>query len=116
MKYWFHPEARVELLESVAYYELQQSGLGQRFFDSITDAICRIQAHPKMYRKDYRDIPRRNFGEGRNQRRIWSGLGGSLRFLDTGRTWRRRRWSDGRFPRVRPSDHGCGNRGDERVR
>jgi len=51
MKYWFHPEARVELLESVAYYELQQSRLGQRFFDSITDAICRIQAHPKMYRQ-----------------------------------------------------------------
>jgi len=30
MKYWFHPEARVELLESVAYYELQQNRLGQR--------------------------------------------------------------------------------------
>ena len=49
MKYWFHPAARTELLESVRYYDSQQSGLGRRFLEAVTDAIHRIQAHPRMY-------------------------------------------------------------------
>lgn len=47
----FGPEARVEFLESVRYYEEQQTGLGQRFLDSVTDALQRIQSHPESYRK-----------------------------------------------------------------
>jgi len=50
MKYWFHPEAKTELLESVRYYESQQVGLGRRFLEAATEAIRRIQAHPNMYR------------------------------------------------------------------
>ena len=50
MKYWFHPEARLELLESVAYYDLQQDGLGQRLLDSLIEGLNRISAHPKMFR------------------------------------------------------------------
>jgi hypothetical protein len=50
MKYWFHPEAKTELLESVRYYESQQTGLGRRFLEAATEAIRRIQAHPNMYR------------------------------------------------------------------
>ena len=50
MKCWFHPEARLELLESVSYYESQQLGLGQRFLDSVSDAVHRILVHPEMYR------------------------------------------------------------------
>ncbi len=51
MKYWFHPEARLELLESVAYYDIQQDGLGQRLLDSLIEGLNRISVHPEMYRK-----------------------------------------------------------------
>lgn len=50
MTYWFHPEARMELLESVRYYESQRSGLGRRFLAAVTEAVGRIQAHPSRYR------------------------------------------------------------------
>jgi len=49
MRYGFHPEARSEFLESVAYYESQRHGLGQRFVDGVQDAVRRIRAHPQMY-------------------------------------------------------------------
>jgi len=51
MRYWFHPAARIELLESIRYYESQQLGLGGRFLEAVTDAFNRIQAHPSMYRR-----------------------------------------------------------------
>ena len=50
MKCWFHPEARMEFLESIVYYESQQIGLGKRFRESVMEAVHRIQAHPNMYR------------------------------------------------------------------
>jgi len=50
MKCWFHPEARAEFLESVRYYEEQQSGLGRRLLEAVSETIRRIQAHPSMYR------------------------------------------------------------------
>ena len=50
MRYWFHAEARRELLESVRYYEEQQAGLGRRFLEAATETIGRIQAHPNVYR------------------------------------------------------------------
>ncbi len=50
MKCWFHQEARIEFLESIAYYESQQTGLGQRFLETVMDAVCHIQAHPNTYR------------------------------------------------------------------
>ena len=50
MNHWFHPEARTELLESLAYYNLQQAGLGQRFLDSLIEGLNRITAHPELYR------------------------------------------------------------------
>ena len=51
MKQWFHPEARIELLESIAYYDHHQMGLGQRLLDGIVEALHRISNYPKMYRK-----------------------------------------------------------------
>jgi plasmid stabilization system protein ParE len=51
MRYWFHPAARAELLESVRYYEKQRSGLGRRFLEAVSDAIHHIQAHPSLYRR-----------------------------------------------------------------
>lgn len=50
MKYWFHPEARAELVEAVWYYDSQRSGLGRRFLEATTAAIRRIQDHLGMYR------------------------------------------------------------------
>jgi toxin ParE1/3/4 len=49
MKVWFHPDARIELLESVAYYEAQRAGLGHRFLEGVTEAIHRIRRRPKLY-------------------------------------------------------------------
>jgi toxin ParE1/3/4 len=67
MKCWFHPEARIEFLESVIYYEAQQTGLGQRFLEDVEEAVRRIQLHPNMYRligQEWRQcrIPRFPFG------------------------------------------------------
>ena len=67
MKCWFHPEARIEFLESIVYYESQQTGLGRRFLEAVSEAVNRIRAHPNMYRlicQDWRQcrIPRFPFG------------------------------------------------------
>jgi len=35
MKCWFHPEARIEFLESVVYYESHQTDLGRRFLEAV---------------------------------------------------------------------------------
>ena len=40
----------MEFLESITYYESQQTGLGQRFNEAVIEAVRRIQAHPNMYR------------------------------------------------------------------
>ena len=67
MRIWFHPEARMELLESVAYYGAYEPALGQRFLEEVTEAIRRIRRHPKMYPRvsdDWRQcrIPRFPYG------------------------------------------------------
>ena len=50
MKCWFHPEARIEFLESVVYYETQQTDIGRRFLEAVMEAVHRIETHPNMYR------------------------------------------------------------------
>ena len=45
----FHPDARLEFIESVDYYETQRQGLGRRFVDAVEDAIHQIRSHPNMY-------------------------------------------------------------------
>jgi len=45
----FHPEALVELRESVRYYESQRSGLGRHFLEAIRSAVHHIQSFPQMY-------------------------------------------------------------------
>ncbi len=51
MTYEFHPEARIEYLEAVAYYEERQPGLGSRFTLEIEDTIQRIVDSPHRWRK-----------------------------------------------------------------
>lgn len=47
MKYSFHPLAKIELNESVDYYEECQARLGIEFAKEIYLVICRIIQFPK---------------------------------------------------------------------
>lgn len=58
MRYEFHPEARVEYLKAVAYYEERQAGLGARFTVEIESAIQRIVEAPHRWRKIEGEIRR----------------------------------------------------------
>lgn len=58
MHYEFHPEARVEYLETVAYYEDRQAGLGARFTIEVERAIQRIVEAPTRWRKVEGEIRR----------------------------------------------------------
>ena len=49
MKYTFHPEAREELINSIDYYEDQQSNLGLKFLEEIYSSIKRIIEFPTSY-------------------------------------------------------------------
>jgi plasmid stabilization system protein ParE len=43
----FHPEARAELRESVAFYDLRLEGLGLRFLSAVEQTAERISTHPE---------------------------------------------------------------------
>lgn len=58
MRYDFHPEARVEYLEPVAYYESRQAGLAARFTIDVERTIQRIVEAPARWRKIEGDIRR----------------------------------------------------------
>ena len=49
MKFTFHPEARLELIHSVNYYELQKRELGLKFLEEIYSSIQRIIEFPTTY-------------------------------------------------------------------
>ena len=48
MKYEFHPEAEVDLIEAILYYETQALGLGGRFAGEVQHAIEELLNHPKI--------------------------------------------------------------------
>ena len=48
MKYEFHPEAEVDLVEAILYYETQAFGLGERFCEEVQRAIEQLPMHPKI--------------------------------------------------------------------
>jgi len=48
MKYEFHPEAEVELVETILHYETQAPGLGERFAAEIERAIGHLLKQPKI--------------------------------------------------------------------
>ena len=48
MKPEFHPEAKMELIEEAAYYELQVPGLGERFEAEILCATDLLLEHPEI--------------------------------------------------------------------
>ncbi|MGE0873085.1 MAG: type II toxin-antitoxin system RelE/ParE family toxin [Burkholderiales bacterium] len=48
MRYEFHPEAQVELVETILYYETQAPGLGGRFAAEVERAIEQLIRHPNL--------------------------------------------------------------------
>ncbi len=49
MRFEFHPEARIEYLEAVRYYEERQAGLGARFALEIEATIQRVVEAPQRW-------------------------------------------------------------------
>ena len=47
----FLPEARQEFIESVAWYETREVGLGRRFREEVNHVVKRIQADPMLWRE-----------------------------------------------------------------
>ena len=58
MTYEFHPEARIEYFEAIAYYEERQPGLGARFTIEIENTIQRIVDSPYQWQNVEGDIRR----------------------------------------------------------
>jgi toxin ParE1/3/4 len=48
VRYEFHPEAEVDLVETILYYETQAPGLGGRFAAEVGGAIEQLLRHPKI--------------------------------------------------------------------
>lgn len=44
----FHPEARLELLESVKYYNERATGLGKQFLEEVQNTLLLIENHPHL--------------------------------------------------------------------
>ena len=65
MIYQFHPEAEAEHLETVAYYETRQAGLGAFYlaeFESSLQWVCEAPSHYPIEREpDIRRIRLRRF-------------------------------------------------------
>lgn len=42
------PEARIDILETIAWYNEQQAGLGKRFRNALAEAISLIREQPLL--------------------------------------------------------------------
>jgi len=54
VSYGFHPEAEAEHLETVAYYETQQAGLGASYLaesESVLERVCEAPTRYSIERK-----------------------------------------------------------------
>jgi len=61
VSYFFHPAAETEHLESVAFYESRQPGLGASYLTAFEEAMSAIVETPKRYRiRRSPDIRRKN--------------------------------------------------------
>jgi plasmid stabilization system protein ParE len=52
----FHPEAREELEQSAAWYEMREPGLGDEFLEEVEETIIRILRNPETWRKIHGDV------------------------------------------------------------
>lgn len=58
MRYDFHPEARVEYLEAISFYEERRPGLGAAFTVAIEAVIGRVLDSPTAWRVVEDDVRR----------------------------------------------------------
>jgi toxin ParE1/3/4 len=58
MTYGFHPEARLEYLEAIDFYESRRSGLGAAFTREVEATIQRILEEPTRWRTIEQDVRR----------------------------------------------------------
>ncbi|NOY82644.1 MAG: type II toxin-antitoxin system RelE/ParE family toxin [Kiritimatiellaeota bacterium] len=49
MSHFFHPEAEVEFLEAIDYYERREEGLGIDFVVEVQSAIDRAVQNPRVW-------------------------------------------------------------------
>ena len=49
MSFNFHPEARIEFIEAIAYYETCREGVGLRFSREVYATINRIRIRPTAW-------------------------------------------------------------------
>ncbi|MCA9441624.1 MAG: type II toxin-antitoxin system RelE/ParE family toxin [Candidatus Omnitrophica bacterium] len=54
----FHPAAEDEMIESAAWYEMQQENLGSRFLASVRDSLNRISINPRVFPEIEGDVRR----------------------------------------------------------
>ena len=60
MSYFFHPDARVEHLEHIAFYESRQRGLGSRYLSAFESSMVQVCATPQRFAVEHPpDIRRR---------------------------------------------------------
>jgi toxin ParE1/3/4 len=45
----FHPDARAELDEAMAYFESQRAGYGKRLREAVNQALGRTRSHPDWF-------------------------------------------------------------------
>ena len=58
MKFRFHPAARIEFREAVAFYEERSEGLGGEFAAEVLDRIETILKEPERWRVFEKDVRR----------------------------------------------------------
>lgn len=54
----WHPEASLDLVESLQYYEACEQGLGERFMAHVDAAVARVAAGPQLCRRFEREFRR----------------------------------------------------------
>jgi len=52
------PEAEIDIINSVEWYEEKRFGLGREFLQCLSDAFELIKQNPVLYQKIYKDIRR----------------------------------------------------------
>jgi plasmid stabilization system protein ParE len=50
------PDARLDIIGAIAWYNEQQAGLGKRFRDTLTEAIHLIRDQPLLFAERYRAV------------------------------------------------------------
>ena len=50
------PEARLDIVETIAWYNEQQTGLGKRFRSALAETISIIREQPLLFAERYRGV------------------------------------------------------------